>query len=218
MLKTPISADSHVVEHPDTFVKRIDRKYRSIAPHLVHDEKRGDIFVVEGTTTPIPLSLVSAAGKPPEELSPSGGFVTIQYGGWDMHSNVLRSMNIRGPVVDHAVATFVDDVYQRGLNERILLVITGEFGRTPKINRNAGRDHWAPLSTLALAGGGLKMGQAVGESDAKVYRPQTEPITPQNLMATIFEVLGIDRSIQFLNQGGRPVSVIETGKPIQELV
>ena len=146
------------------------------------------------------------------------GFVTLNYGGWDMHGNIKRSMESRGPVVDHAVATFLEDVKQRGLSENILLIITGEFGRTPKINRNAGRDHWAPLSTLALAGGGLRMGQTIGESDAKLYRPATKAIGPQDLMATIFHILGIDTKLQFLNQAGRPVYMIEEGQPIAELL
>jgi uncharacterized protein (DUF1501 family) len=146
------------------------------------------------------------------------GFVTINYGGWDMHGSIQRSLAQRVPSLDQAVAAFVEDVQERGLGEKILLVITGEFGRTPKINRNAGRDHWAPLSTLALSGGGLKMGQAVGESDSKVTRPATRPISPQDLMATIFEVLGIDLGLQFINQSGRPVYMVEGGKPIPELV
>ena len=145
------------------------------------------------------------------------GFVTLNYGGWDMHGNILQSMKGRAPMLDHAVATFVQDVQERGLGDNILLVISGEFGRTPKINRNAGRDHWAPLSTLALSGGGLKMGQVIGESDSKVTRPQTRPITPQDLMATVFETLGIDLGTQFVNQGGRPVYMVEHGKPIPEL-
>ncbi len=146
------------------------------------------------------------------------GFVTIHYSGWDMHSNILRGLQARSPQLDHAVSAFVEDVYQRGLQDKILLVITGEFGRTPRINRNAGRDHWAPLSTLALAGGGLKMGQVVGESAPKVDVPKTTPITPQDLMATVFHVLGIDLRVQFINQAGRPVYMIENGKPIAELI
>ena len=146
------------------------------------------------------------------------GFVTLSYGGWDMHGNVKRAMDSRGPVVDRAVSTFVDDVAQRGLSDNILLVVTGEFGRTPKINRSAGRDHWGPLCTLAIAGGGLKMGQTVGESDARAYRPATKPITPQDFMATVFHVLGIDRRLQLINQGGRPVYLIEDGHAIKELV
>ncbi|QDU26402.1 hypothetical protein ETAA8_14800 [Anatilimnocola aggregata] len=146
------------------------------------------------------------------------GFVTIAYGGWDMHGNIERSMKQRSPQLDQAVSAFVEDIYQRGLNEKILLVISGEFGRTPRINKNAGRDHWAPLSTLALAGGGLKMGQVVGESAPKVDVPGTAPIRPQDLMATIFHVLGIDPQVQFMNPAGRPVYMLDKGKPIAELV
>jgi uncharacterized protein (DUF1501 family) len=146
------------------------------------------------------------------------GFVTIQYGGWDMHGNIKNSMENRGPELDRAVAAFVKDVADRGLSDKILLVISGEFGRTPKINNNAGRDHWAPLSTLALAGGGLKMGQTVGESASKVDVPKSAPIRPQDLMATVFQVLGIDRSLQFVNPGGRPVYMLEEGRPISGLV
>lgn len=146
------------------------------------------------------------------------GMVTLNYGGWDMHGKIAESLSKRAPQLDHAVAALVEDIHQRGLEKNILVVVTGEFGRTPKVNKNAGRDHWAPLSTLALAGGGLQMGQAVGESAAKVDVPKTKPIRPQDLMATVFQVLGIDRRVQFVNQAGRPVYMIEDGKPIEELV
>lgn len=146
------------------------------------------------------------------------GFVTINFGGWDMHGQIKNGMRTRGPQVDRAVAAFVEDVAQRGLTEKILLVITGEFGRTPRINRNAGRDHWAPLSTLALAGGGLKMGQVVGESNANAEVPKSAPLSPQDLMATVFDVLGLDPKLQFTNAAGRPTYMLEDGKPIRELV
>jgi hypothetical protein len=146
------------------------------------------------------------------------GFVTVSFGGWDMHGNIKTSMDNLGPQVDQAVAAFVEDLALRGMSDDVLLVISGEFGRTPKINGSGGRDHWAPLSTLALAGGGLKMGQVVGESAEKVDVPKTTAITPQDLMATVFHVLGIDRRIQFTNQAGRPTYMVENGKPIRELV
>jgi hypothetical protein len=146
------------------------------------------------------------------------GFVTIHFGGWDMHGGIKQAMDNLGPQVDRAVAAFVEDLNQRGLTDQILLVISGEFGRTPKINPGAGRDHWAPLSTLALAGGGLTMGQVIGESAEKVDVPKTTPITPQDLFATVYQVLGIDRRIQFVNQAGRPVYMVENGKVIEELV
>lgn len=146
------------------------------------------------------------------------GFVTLNYGGWDMHGTIERAMNQRAPSLDRALAALIEDLSERGMLDRTLVVVSGEFGRTPRINKNAGRDHWAPLSTLAMAGGGLRMGQVVGESDSKLYRPQSEPIRPQDLMATVFHVLGIDTKQQFFNQAGRPVFLIEDGKPIKELV
>ena len=146
------------------------------------------------------------------------GFVTIHHGGWDMHGGIVQGLNSLCPLVDQAVATFVDDVEQRGLNKNILLVISGEFGRTPRINPSAGRDHWAPLSTLAFAHGGLKNGQVVGESNPKVEVPKSSPISPQDMMATIFSVLGIDLDLQYQDQAGRPTPMIYNGKPIRELV
>ncbi|HXX93576.1 MAG TPA: DUF1501 domain-containing protein [Planctomycetota bacterium] len=146
------------------------------------------------------------------------GFVTVSYGGWDMHGDIKKGLESRSPELDHAVSTFVQDTCERGLDKKILLVITGEFGRTPKINTGAGRDHWAPLSTLALAGGGLRMGQVVGESAAKGDVPKSAPVSPEDLMATIFHVLGIDPEIQFVDTFGRPKYMIEGGRVIRELV
>jgi hypothetical protein len=146
------------------------------------------------------------------------GFVTLAYNGWDMHRDIKTGFERRGPELDHAVAAFLEDVERRGLSDRILLVVTGEFGRTPKVNRNSGRDHWAPLSTLALAGGGLRMGQVVGESAPKADVPRSKPIRPQDLMATVFHVLGIEPHTQFVNPAGRPVYMLEDGQPISALV
>jgi hypothetical protein len=146
------------------------------------------------------------------------GFVTIHYGGWDMHGNIAASMKSTAPPMDQAVSAFVDDLSARGLDRDVLLVITGEFGRTPRINGSAGRDHWAPLSTLALAGGGLRMGQVVGESSEKAEVPKSTPITPQDLMATVFTVLGLPPDLHYKDQSGRPVPMIEGGRPIAELL
>jgi hypothetical protein len=146
------------------------------------------------------------------------GFVTINFGGWDMHGDIANQMKRLGPVVDNAVSAFLDDCSDRGLDKEVLLVISGEFGRTPRINGGAGRDHWAPLSTLALAGGGLKMGQVVGDSTAKVETPKTTAITPQDLMATVFHVLGLPQDLHYQDPTGRPTPMINGGKPIAELI
>jgi uncharacterized protein (DUF1501 family) len=146
------------------------------------------------------------------------GFVTLNFGGWDMHGQIQTAMKRLGPTVDHAVSAFVEDLHARGMNDDVLLVITGEFGRTPKINGNAGRDHWAPLSTLALAGGGLKMGQVVGESTAKAETPKSKPYSPQDLMATVFHVLGVPQDLHYTDPTGRPSPMVNGGVPIAELV
>ncbi len=146
------------------------------------------------------------------------GFVTVEFGGWDMHGNIQQGMRQLGPQVDQAVAAFVQDVCQRGLDDEVLLVVTGEFGRTPRINGGAGRDHWAPLSTLALAGGGLRMGQVVGESNSRAEVPRTTPIGPQDLMATVFHVLGIPQDLHYNDPSGRPTPMVSGGRPIAELV
>ncbi len=116
------------------------------------------------------------------------------------------------------MATLIEDMDLRGLNDKILVVLSGEFGRTPKINGSGRRDHWAPLSTLALVGGGLKMGQVIGESAEKADVPKTAPITPLDLVSTVYHVLGIDRRIQFTNTAGRPVCYGRRGRPIDELI
>jgi hypothetical protein len=146
------------------------------------------------------------------------GFVTMNFGGWDMHGKIEDAMKRLGPQVDKAVGAFIQDTVDRGMDKDVLLVVSGEFGRTPRINNNAGRDHWAPLSTLALAGGGLKMGQVVGESTAKAEVPKSTPIGPQDLMATIFHVLGIPPELHYKDPTGRPVPMLEGGRAIAELV
>ena len=135
-----------------------------------------------------------------------------------MHGKIESSMKNLAPQVDHAVSTFLEDTMARGIDRDILLVITGEFGRTPRVNGGAGRDHWAPLSTLAFAGGGLKMGQVVGESTAKAETPKTTPVSPQDMMATIFHVLGLPQDLHYNDPSGRPTPMIDGGRPIAELV
>ncbi|MEZ6110974.1 MAG: DUF1501 domain-containing protein [Pirellulaceae bacterium] len=120
------------------------------------------------------------------------GFVTVTSAGWDMHGNAFGiddGMPLLGSAVDKAVSAFLDDLHDRGLSDDVLLVVTGEFGRTPRINAKAGRDHWGALCTLALAGGGLRMGQVIGQSDRTASRPTAEPVGVQDLMGTVMHTL-----------------------------
>lgn len=122
------------------------------------------------------------------------GFVTVVNANWDFHArknipNIPEGMGVFGPPLDHAVSAFLEDVQQRGLEEKILLVITGEFGRTPGLDKNAGRHHWPKICPLVFAGGGLKMGQVIGQSDRRGGEPASQPITIDDLHATLMQVL-----------------------------
>ncbi len=122
------------------------------------------------------------------------GFVTVGNGGWDMHGGgkefrIDDGLGTLLPAVDKAVSAFIQDIAERGLSDKVLLVITGEFGRTPRINKNGGRDHWGNLCTLAFSGGGLKMGQVVGRSDRTGSRPASQPISSGQVLSTIMHSL-----------------------------
>ena len=149
------------------------------------------------------------------------GFVTVTCPGWDMHGGGKEFSMADGlasltPAFDKAVSAFLDDVDDRGLTNQILLVITGEFGRTPKINKDGGRDHWGNLCTLAFAGGGLRMNQVVGHSDSVGGEPTSVPISSSNVLATVMHSLfdmdklrvqsGIRNDIQLIMTGGDPIN------------
>ncbi|MCC6509156.1 MAG: DUF1501 domain-containing protein [Pirellulaceae bacterium] len=152
------------------------------------------------------------------------GFVTVHSAGWDMHADgnnpgIVQGMDRLGRSVDKAVSAFLEDVAARGLSDKILLVITGDFGRTPKVNSRGGRDHWPKLCTLALAGGGLPMGQVIGQSTRTADAPASTPYTTQHLMATIMNCL-FDLS-QLRLQSGIPREITrftDDAQPIAELV
>ena len=129
-------------------------------------------------------------------------FVTVHYGGWDMHSNISSAMQGKAPPLDQALAALVHDLEDRGMTQDTMLVVTGEFGRT-KLNANAGRDHWPSITTLLLAGGNYNHGRVIGEAD-RAYYPSSNKFGPLDLSATIFDHFGIDPKIQKIDQAGRP--------------
>jgi len=148
------------------------------------------------------------------------GFVTVSDCGWDYHANGNSPKGMTGiwPMggqVDHAVSAFIEDLHERGLEKDILLAVTGEMGRTPRINKNGGRDHYGELTTLLMAGGGLKMGQVIGQSDSTASRPSTTPFDPRHLLGTIMRTLfhadvlrvtrGIPRELVSAIDGSRPI-------------
>jgi hypothetical protein len=146
------------------------------------------------------------------------GFVVLNNGYWDHHGGIVPGMKELCPPLDQAVEAYIEDVTARGIDKDILLIITGEFGRTPRLNGGPGRDHWAGLNVLSFFGGGLKMGRVIGESTARCEYPKSDPIYPADFVATVFHVLGMPTDLQYVNPAGRPIYMVDDGTPIRELV
>ncbi len=146
-------------------------------------------------------------------------FVTVLSGGeWDTHADnfsVLKNKSL--PLVDRALAALVTDLYQRGLDRRVLLLVSGEFGRTPQINPQAGRDHWPGAFSVLFAGGGMNVGRVIGATDRQAMYPVTHPYSPGDVLATVYDFLGIDTKQVFPDRLGRPVPILPAGQPIAEL-
>ena len=147
-------------------------------------------------------------------------FVTVQAGGgWDSHKDNFKELSRRLlPQFDMGVAALVEDLHDRGLQNDVLVVAMGEFGRTPKINKDAGRDHWPGAMSVLYAGGGLKMGQAIGTTNALAEYPTSKPYTPGCELSTMYPALGIDHKHVFFDQAQRPLPILSEGEPIRELV
>jgi hypothetical protein len=135
-------------------------------------------------------------------------FVTLTYGGWDHHSNISDNMTRQLTPFDQAYATLIKDLSDRGMLDDTLVMVTSEFGRTPKINANAGRDHWPQVFSIALAGGGIKEGYIHGTSDPTGSAPEDDPFTVDNYAATVFSLMGIDPRRELMADGGRPIRVV----------
>jgi hypothetical protein len=156
-------------------------------------------------------------------------FVTAHFGGWDHHWDLQSGMERYLPIVDQAVSALFEDLSLRGLSDRVLVVLCGEFSRTPRMNNGGnggpplskgtpGRDHWGNAMFCLMGGGGVKGGQIVGSTNAKGEVPKDRPVTPSDIHATIYHVLGVDPAVSFLNHAGRPVPAIDHGAVIHELV
>jgi hypothetical protein len=156
-------------------------------------------------------------------------FVTLTYGGWDHHWDLKKGMENYLPMVDAAVATLIEDLHARGLLEETLVLVMGEFSRTPKMNDGGnggapgsmgtpGRDHWGNAMSILVAGGGTKPGLVVGETEKLGQSPKSRPITPRELHATVYKVLGIDPNLMLIDPTGRPTSPLEQAQPIHEII
>jgi uncharacterized protein (DUF1501 family) len=145
-------------------------------------------------------------------------FVTMTYGGWDHHVNIIGNFRGQLPPFDQAFAALVSDLDERGLLDKTLVLVSTEFGRTPKINGDAGRDHWSKVFSVVLAGGGVKRGAIVGSSGATASEPEDCPVSPEDLATTIYHQLGIPAEKELMAPGDRPIEIVNGGAVRKELL
>ena len=145
-------------------------------------------------------------------------FVTLTYGGWDMHDNIQNGIKNQVPALDQGFATLIRDLDRRGLLSSTLVCIGSEFGRTPKINNLAGRDHWPKVFSVVMAGGGIKQGIVYGSSNATASEPEDDPLTVEDWATTIYDRLGIVADKELMAPGDRPIEIIDGGKVRKELI
>ena len=145
-------------------------------------------------------------------------FVTLTYGGWDHHDNIEKNMRSQTPAFDQGFATLIRDLDRRGLLASTLVCVGTEFGRTPKLNPTAGRDHWPKVFSIAMAGGGITGGFVHGSSNATASEPENDPLTVEDWATTIYDRLGIDARKELMAPGARPVEIVDGGKVVSQLI
>jgi hypothetical protein len=145
-------------------------------------------------------------------------FVSLQYGGWDLHAGIAGGMRSQMPAFDQAYSTLIRDLDRTGLLERTIVMVSSEFGRTPKINKDGGRDHWPKVFSVALAGGGIKKGFVYGASNATATEPERDPLGPEDLATTLYHQIGIVADKELMAPGGRPIEIVDGGKVRSELL
>ena len=144
--------------------------------------------------------------------------VTLTYGSWDMHARITTSVQRQVPAFDQAFAALINDLERQGILDETLVMVTSEFGRTPKINKDAGRDHWPKVFSVALAGGGVKKGYIHGASNATASEPEIDPVGPEDLATTMYNQLGIVADKELMAPGDRPIEIVDGGKVIKDLL
>jgi uncharacterized protein (DUF1501 family) len=144
--------------------------------------------------------------------------VNINTGNWDHHNDIQKGLDEHLPPLDRAIGTLIADLSDRNMLDDVIVYCVGEFGRTPRMNGHAGRDHWSDCFSVLLAGGGIRGGQVVGASERWGGGVQDRLVTPQDLLATIYSQLGISLDTHYIDGSGRPVSIIGSGRVIEELV
>jgi hypothetical protein len=145
-------------------------------------------------------------------------FVTVSFGGWDHHAGIENAMRRQAPTLDQALAGLIADLDDRGMLDSTLVLVTSEFGRTPKINATAGRDHYPRVYSVAAAGGGFRRGLVYGSSNSTASEPEDNPVRIEDVLTTVYQQIGINADKELMSPGSRPVEIIDGGEVIKELV
>jgi hypothetical protein len=144
-------------------------------------------------------------------------FVTVSYGGWDHHSKIFESLDKMLPDLDRGLSALIEDMDLRGLLADTLVLVMGEFGRTPKVNKDVGRDHWGPAGSLLLAGAGVGRGKVIGATDKQGAYVTRRPVSPADVACTVYESLGVNPRNQLRTPDGRPIEILDQGETVGEL-
>jgi len=145
-------------------------------------------------------------------------FVTVSYGGWDHHAGIENAMRRQAPTLDQALAGLISDLDERGMLDSTLVLVTSEFGRTPKINATAGRDHYPRVYSAALAGGGFKRGFVYGSSNSTASEPEEDAVRIEDVLTTVYRQIGINADKELMTPGARPVEIIDGGEVVKDLL
>ena len=144
--------------------------------------------------------------------------VTLTYGSWDMHAGITDGINSQMPALDQGLSALLGDLSSRGLLDETLVMVSSEFGRTPKVNKDAGRDHWPKVFSVMLAGGGIKGGMIHGASDSTAAEPDRDAVSPADLATTMYRLMGIVSDKELMAPGGRPIEIVDGGNLIEPLM
>ncbi len=207
--------DADAINAMDTFYQR--------AYSLISSEKAREAFNIEAEDAALRDKYGrNTAGQRllmARRLVESGvRFVTVTYGGWDMHAQISTGMRRDVPPLDQAVATLIEDLESRGLLEKTLILMSSEFGRTPKLNNEAGRDHWPKVFSVMMAGGGVKGGLVYGASDATATEPEFDPVSPEDLATTMYHMMGIVADKELMAPGDRPIEICDGGRVLTDIL
>jgi len=229
-------ADTRIMRR-QSFLKTVDRlaqrvegsdaidsydQYQQRATSMVLSPKARQAFAIEQETSELRDSYgrntFGQSCLMARRLIESGvKFATVNYGGWDHHGKIFEGLDKKLPEFDMGFSALINDMSQRGLLDDTLVVCMGEFGRTPKINKDAGRDHWGPAASLLFAGAGVQPGRVIGATDRDGAFVTDKPFSPADVAFTILSSLGIDPRKQLLTGDGRPVEILDSGRQMTEL-